>query len=857
MEAPVEKGLPLLEPYIDSRISIYKSSEEAFIQEQVRMNICDSLKDGYRVKGVECNTIFKENIAEVYGVDKGKIPSNFKEELHPLEDAVEANETLGGKAELISWLTVEYRTKGANGKHVKPVKTNHLPEYVSDLIQETGYYPLNIQPSGKLKYICFSKFDPGTRTTIEDGLEYFGPTKDMPIILSKELMNKLGLPKTTITLERVDDGKILDPPTYKITIVSNGSTVTETIGMGAQFPESSTFLGNSEKDKRISELCENKLTAPNKKLIKDLIISKLLGDKLQVIGTLLYIVSKYGSSREVLGEYDKVCLFTVDKVVATLCRILGISCCLQRMEGEEEEEVVEEKNSKGGVLKVFRVKYFPTFVDARTLYTSSLDIELNAALKNNIEVRNNLGRIIAGEPIIVGSSEINVNEKIKSFLQSIFDHIQLADTWLQDTCTKLKAEDVDMEENRKIFKLLSATFTAKMLITPGPRQGLKALQSAARVFASISAEDVKSKYEIPAALYTDPILDYVNKPRSTFGARLLKLQDRGEDLYAKHYSKKRSVRGGNGGHSGEKEMTALFFEVGQEALASIGGDGSDGGEKEITELFLEVAQEALERIGEEFDKILPDVQEDSVMQRSLANVAQKENPSALPTKGIISSPLKTSSKRTFGTPVKQGGGFSYKENGIVYFVINRSKIYMALKRKIDEFEQVNKAAFTLTLLKSHPQEYILTSFLDFKRSEDQNDAFDILYLLYSYLTYIGETPLNSELIEILLLEILQNPDMSLSEFKSIYDRNVQPTGLFNAVESALEEEEGEMGEMEESGAVARPGEKRPPPRGGGIQRKTRKLRKGEKKLKSILKTRGKKVHKNKGTRRNKKENSKN
>jgi hypothetical protein len=262
---------------------------------------------------------------------------------------------------------------------------------VSDLIQETGYYPLNIQPSGKLKYICFSKFDPGTRTTIEDGLEYFGPTKDMPIILSKELMNKLGLPKTTITLERVDDGKILDPPTYKITIVSNGSTVTETIGMGAQFPESSTFLGNSEKDKRISELCENKLTAPNKKLIKDLIISKLLGDKLQVIGTLLYIVSKYGSSREVLGEYDKVCLFTVDKVVATLCRILGISCCLQRMEGEEEEEVVEEKNSKGGVLKVFRVKYFPTFVDARTLYTSSLDIELNAALKNNIEVRNNLG----------------------------------------------------------------------------------------------------------------------------------------------------------------------------------------------------------------------------------------------------------------------------------------------------------------------------------------------------------------------------------------------------------------------------------------------------------------------------------
>jgi hypothetical protein len=830
MAAPVvfsNEGLSLLEPYLDERINFYKGDEELFRNEQVLMNICDSLKDGYKVKGKDCNNIFKANIAEVYGVSINDIPSNFLNKLHPLEDAVEENQSLGGKPELISWLTVEYRIKTAKGKNVTPVKTNHLPDYVSDLIQETGYYPLNIQPSGKLKYICFSKFDPGTRTTVDDGLEYFGPSEDTPIIFSDNLMNKLGVPKTKITLERIDDGGIIVPPTYKITIVSNGSTISETIDMGSPFPESSTFLGNTEKDKRITEICAlgKNVSASNKKIIKDLIVSKLLGDKLQVIGTLLYILCKYGSSKEVIGEYDKVCLFTVDKVVATLCRILGISCCLQTLEGEDEdEESVEQKNSKGGVLKVFRVKYFPTFVDARTLYTSSLDIELNAALKNNLEVRNNIARVIAGEVFIVGSSEIIVNEKIKSFLQIIFNHIDQADAWLQGTCDILKGVGGDMDENRKVFKLLSSTFTAKMLITPGPRQGLKALQSAARVFATISPAE--SIYPFPPQLNADPISDYVDKPRSTFGARLLKLQDPGDDLYAKHYSKKRASRGGS-----SKKL--------------IGGEEKEGEEKGITELFLEKAREALDIIGEEFEKIIPNIEEYSVREMTFKEDL-KENPFS-PAKVLT----KEMTPRKFGMPVKQGGGF----------FINRSKIYMAIKRKIEEFEEVTRGAFTLTFLKSHPEEYIVTSFLDFKRSLHQNDEFDILYLLYSYLTYIGETPLNSEIIEVLLLELLKNPDMTLSEFKVIYDRQYESTSFSSLLNAASSLEEGEGGEEERG--EGREEEEGEVPVGvkrklyGGFFRKTRKLRKGEKKLKGILKTRGKKkVHKDKGTRRNRNRTSK-
>jgi hypothetical protein len=49
-----------------------------------------------------------------------------------------------------------------------------------------------------------------------------------------------------------------------------------------------------------------------------------------------------------------------------------------------------------------------------------------------------------------------------------------------------------------------------------------------------------------------------------------------------------------------------------------------------------------------------------------------------------------------------------------------------------------------------------------------NDEYDILYLLYSFLTYLGETPFTPQMIEYLVLQIITN-DLTLVELEELFN----------------------------------------------------------------------------------------
>ena len=791
---------------------IRRSGDEApfmnFIQQQQLMNMYDSLKDGYSITG-PCLTKFKEVLGSLYGVDA---PPNYTIPLGKMEDETDALATLGPPPEKKSFLRIEYRGK------VQPIKEDHLPAYVTQLVQDSGYKPSTIQPSGKTVLLCYSEFDPAGRE-IHD-VEHWGPKVDETFILTADILQLLGLPDTTIRCTRKGAARSytldISGPDYRV-----GDTVRIPDANPSTFEEGTYFIGNPEKNKAIMDLCNAKKV--DDKEVKKYAVAKLLGDKLQVIGSLQYIISRGGTN-------DSVCLFTTDKVVAMLCRILGVSCCLQDHD--------EDANEKPKEVKMCRVKYYATRQDPGALYEAQIDREVAMCIRHNNEVRTQIIKVLSGEALIVGSTRISI-DTVRTFLEGIRDTIDSINANIAEYSVRSKnltpaigilqfAQDVSKQDTYakglQEFKVTANTLKVNMIVSPG-KEGIRALQSASRLFQK-----------------GIDMVDPIAATGKTFGVHLLNLNGGNDNEYKKAYARKRG--GHRGGHTDLGDIanvTTHFLDAATEAIVllrngltpllpavepeaeeesvapppieraqydiSESEDGSDlgSGTQQFGEgeIQSESGSAAASADGQSYGLAQ---QTASIASYPAASYPAASYPAAsLPPSQMVSPERsETGTKRPRNEPTNQPTNAS--EKGLArrlegelnpanqtggYKLVRNDDIYTSLSGTLND----NTAAMDFCYY---------------------NDEYDILYLLYSFLTYLGETPWTPEVIEFLVLQIITK-DLTLVELEELY--------------------KGRYKEQEPQ-----------PQEGGKPKRKTRKRK--EPTLKGILKTRNKKKYEAK-TRRSK------
>jgi len=786
---------------------IRRTGDEApfmnFIQKQQLMNMYDSLKDGYTIT-VPCLATFKEVLSTLYGVPA---PGKYNIPLGKMENETDALATLGPPPERISFLRIEYRNK------VQPIIEDHLPAYVTQLVQDSGYRPSTIQPSGKTVLLCYSEFDPAGRE-IHD-VEHWGPTVHQPFTLTPDILRLLGLPDTTITCKLIKD----DPLSYSLDISGTGYTVGDTVTIPptgpSTFSQDKYFIGNPEKNEAIMKLCSGSGSSVTNQEIKKYAIAKLLGDKLQVIGTLEYIISRPGLTN------DSVCLFTTDKVVAMLSRILGVSCCLQDHDEDEKPKEV----------KVCRVKYYPTLIDPDALYAAQIDREVAMCISHNNEVKLQLISVLSSEPLIVASTIIDINN-VRTFLERIMDTIDRINEKITIDSVRSKnlrpavsllqfaqadiTTEAEYAKGLQEFKVIANTLKVNMIISKG-----KALQSASRLFQK--------------GFNIDNIVDPIASTGKTFGVHLLNLNGGNDNAFKKTYAGYGRKRGGQrGGQRGEHidlgdvaHVTTRFLDAARDAISLL--------KTGLTPLLPEVEAEAEGSVASSHEMLEYDSgsgtqkfgeDEESSGSEGFGKSASEDGQSyglaqQTASIGFASYPASSLPPSQLASPERPRTGKKTERNEPTNQPNTSQKL---MRRSLEgELNQTNQTGG----YKLVPNGDIYTS-LSGKLNDNtaaidfcyDNDEYDILYLLYSFLTYLGETPFTPQMIEYLVLQIITN-DLTLVELEELYKKRYQ--------EEPEEEPEEPEPEPEQS-----------PQEGGKPKRKTRKRK--EPKLKGILKTRNKKKY---------------
>jgi hypothetical protein len=793
-----------LKDHILQRATLLGLNEESFSKQQRMINICDSLKDAFGVKA-DCLVTFKNVLKVFYNIDP---PASYKTILHPMEKKVDENKALGPLPQAISFLYLKSR------KNLM-IQEARLPLYVEYAVQDSGYKPISIQPNIKTLLLNFSEFDPATRDTTD----VVHHAKDT--VLEADILSLLGLPNTSITCKSIKPNV-----TYELSINTRYKKpilINDSITIGNKFnsqlnKETCYFLGNKEKNDATNDLCKG----GNEEEIFKYAIAKLWGDKGQVIGTLLYMLENE------LG--DKICMFTTDKVVAMLCRMLGVSCCLQDHDEDDEKEQT--------ALSKCRVKYYGCKQDPKVLFEAQIKNEIDRCINHNTQIKNELLGALAEGKLIVGSQEITIPVEqtgIREFLQKIDEAIDNVNRKIQEEYSKVQTLVGDYDTRFNDFKLFVSNHKATLIVSAGKGEMKKALQTAARLFPKAAGVD-------------DPIL----RSGVTFGAALISLRPQDNDVKGFYKKRIRLARGG-----GTEDIDNQDISL-------------------VTDMFLNGAEEVIYRLEDKFMRYMPILHDiyrvgeeegstaaSTVGEGSGAGEGSGEGsgyhtpdkppfqpsvslsgPRTLDFSGEVALPrgqstgsqpigspasslqfVQTTSIASFNSPPGMSAAMSMESSqerqaqkrGAEAAGIAERSDDPKVSRTTEGLEGLheeppqqggNKSLLQdienyLTNLKdsyneADPLDKVATSVLDFL---GDNDKYDILYLLHTFLDYIGETPFDPDLIEFLVLRVIQNPFYELDELKAEYE------------------------------AFQRPQE------GGAPKRKTRKIKR---KLKGILKTRNKK-----------------
>ena len=669
-----------------------------FMKYQRQINVCDSMKDAFGLTG-DCKEYFKSIIERLYDYT---LQYQYTKLLHEMEHEIDLNGALGLPPESISFLYLKMRNSNSN---LMPTE-NRLPEYVEYAVQDSGYNPMSIKNDIKILLLNFSEFDPATRETQK--VTHASYEVGQADVLDMHIMTLLGLPDTTITCQCESE----NPRKYKLIISYNnnqfGNSVT--IGSPSIFTGDGVnyFLGNKTKNTEITRLYTEKGKSSEIEVLK-YAIAKLWGDKGQVIGTLIYMI------RNDLMN-DKVCMFTTDNVVSMLCRILGISCCVQE-HGEEEKE--EKEGKEETKLSRCRVKYYACKQDMFILFTAQMKNERDRCIQHNTHVKNQLLAALATGHIYVGSEKISIpveENNIRSFFRQIITNIEREN----ENVSGMHKSLVDEKEknntkegyNTKFneFKLFSNERKAYCIISP-VKDSYKALQSVRRLFPGNIENDL------------------IHTTKTTFGAYLYTLA-KSDKQYSKVFYRRPRAQGGGG-----------------DALEDINNKDISI----VTDTFLFYAKEAIVNINDNLYKF-NDYMDNIYNPEGVTPSPMEEEQAGQVNKGKKRGREKGGDERSGGTQ-----GHAPIQLPFVHAGGGTKELYEDIENLLKEDSTVKG-------------ELILNKYVGLLEARGM-DEYDILYILYPLFTYIGETPYNKDVIEYLIIYICLNPKtFDMYNFKELQEQ---------------------------------------------------------------------------------------
>jgi len=763
--------------------------DKDFMKYQRQINVCDSMKDAFGLTG-ECKEYFKGIIERLYTYT---LPYQYTKRLHEMEHEIDLNGALGLPPESISFLYLKMRNSNSN---LMPTE-NRLPEYVEYAVQDSGYNPMSIKNDIKILLLNFSEFDPATRETQK--VTHDSCILDQVDALDIKIMELLGLPDTSITCQCETE----NPRKYKLIISYNGIQFgnSVTIGSPSTFTnnDNNYFLGNKTKNDAITKLYTEKAKSLDDEVLK-YAIAKLWGDKGQVIGTLIYMIRN-----DIMN--DQVCMFTTDNVVSMLCRILGISCCVQD-HGEEEKEGKEETK-----LSRCRVKYYACKQDATTLFKAQIKNEYERYIEHNNRVIFQINAALAIRRVQVGSEEVVIpveKNNIQSFFEQITTTIQGENAKVLDMYNSLVNEEKEYNTKFNEFKLFSNERKAFFIISP-VKDSYKALQSVRRLFPGNIENDL------------------IHATKTTFGAYLYTLA-KSDKQYSKVFYRRPRAQGGGGDaleHINNKDISI------------------------VTDTFLFYAKEAIVNINENLDKFndyIDNIYTQEGVYTPLTPMEEGEGGRIVNTQEGVDTPLTpmeegeaqqieviTGKKRVRGEGGEEEGSEGTQGHVPIQLFVHAGggtkELYEDIKNLLEEDSTVKG-------------DLILDKYVGLLEARGM-DEYDILYILYPLFTYIGETPYNKDVIEYLIIYICLNPHTfdiyNFEELQEQYYKFIENQGANQSEGQGAtrpSEGQGATRPSEGQGGATRPSEGQGGATyGGAYKRKTRKI---HRKLKGILKTRNKK-----------------
>ena len=445
--------------------------------DNISINSSDVWKDGLNanVSVGAGNRDFIDSLQKIFIAPQ----KNYKNVLDTIKEEVKKNQILGGNLEKISWLKKPDNLKGKKLDYAE--EPDKLPAIVIYASHDSGFTPSDLKKTLNLLLTPGSYIDPAGRQ--KDGL--FFPNIDTETTIEFDVFNVIGFPEMKFTAKINPDytcdititGKYLTGEPFEIR--EKRDSKHQHGGAGTDY-----FCGNTEKN----QMFINGIS-PNEGAKYQL--CKELGDTMQVIYAKLF--------QEYIGQLgiDKtsVCVFTTDDVVAARTRMNGLPYVVQ------DHAIQINRN-------IHSCYYYSPESDPTKLTQAINNTYIDHCLKNNRNVSQCIAKAIADRKYILGGQEIDMNNYVQTFLQSLIDQISQVNTVIDSNRNTI----ID----NATFKLTCSSCLAYSVID----QRLKISQTIKRLFPK----------EVETSLNGGDVIAINNKP---FAQQIQQLQ---------------SQRGGGEGH---------------------------------------------------------------------------------------------------------------------------------------------------------------------------------------------------------------------------------------------------------------------------------------------------------------------
>jgi hypothetical protein len=384
-----------------------------FKEQQKFIRYIDILKDG---------TITPEQL-KTTGIFKGSIGGTSTSLSKSREDLINHNKDVLHRIETFPWTDTNYADVKMSADYI---------------YQESGLKPDRFIEFNKYGFnIASDIIDPASRTKETslsdiDRLKFFYFTKNNEITIEKSFFELFGLSGCSLTSKRYDASK-----NYQFELKIGNVTIKET-------NYSEYFIGNKKKNKIISILLgkkDPKYTETREKyenadgiipadddIIKALLISKELGDVLQILYVLIF---------KAINKNDNYYLSTCDHNVYLLCQIIGINCNLTNI-----KDTTSKKTNPGNRSSKY-IQRFTAIQNERTLIKELKFVIDNILIENCLFI-NFLIKLVKNpkdfEQITYKKGKYNITDEFRNKIKVIISDLEKIQTLLRTEKIKVLNE---------------------------------------------------------------------------------------------------------------------------------------------------------------------------------------------------------------------------------------------------------------------------------------------------------------------------------------------------------------------------------------------------------------------------------